>query len=75
MIAYISSPGFSHFACYDLVQPEAEQWGATPERNARNLAIVRATMLAFLKSVRECGGSRCEAPASTPEVTYVPIGN
>ncbi|MEA2570624.1 MAG: hypothetical protein QOI24_2625 [Acidobacteriota bacterium] len=74
-IAYISSPGFSHFAYYDLVQPDAERWGATPERNARNLAIVRKTMLAFLGSVRKCGSGHCGRPTSTPEVTYVPIGN
>ncbi|MCU1227597.1 MAG: isoform [Acidobacteria bacterium] len=64
VIAYVSSPGFSHFAYYDLVQPEAEQWGATPERNARNLAIIRKTILAFLENT--------PPPA---EVTYVPIGN
>jgi len=63
-IAYVSSPGFSHFAYYDLVQPEAEPWGATPERNARNLAIVRAAILAFLNGER----------LARPELTLVPIG-
>ncbi|HKO02050.1 MAG TPA: hypothetical protein VJ032_10175, partial [Thermoanaerobaculia bacterium] len=63
-IAYVSSPGFSHFAYYDLVQPDAEQWGATPERSARNLAIVRATILAFLHG----------ESLARPELTLVPLG-
>ena len=46
------------------MQPEAEPWGATPERNARNLAIVRATILAFLNG----------ESLARPELTLVPIG-
>jgi len=47
-LLYIVSPGFSHFSYYDLLRPEAEPWGGTPERVAANLEIVRACMLGFL---------------------------
>jgi pimeloyl-ACP methyl ester carboxylesterase len=49
-VAYAISPGFGHFSYYDLVTPEAEQWGGTPERARRNLSIIRRCLLAFLDS-------------------------
>jgi len=47
-LLYIISPGFSHFSYYDLLRPEAEPWGGTPERTAANLALVRACLTGFL---------------------------
>jgi dienelactone hydrolase len=47
-LLYIISPGFSHFSYYDLLRPEAESWGGTPERTAANLALIRASVRAFL---------------------------
>jgi dienelactone hydrolase len=47
-LVYIVSPGFSHFSYYDLLRPEAEQWGATPERTIANLTLIRACLRGFL---------------------------
>lgn len=70
LIAFISSPGFSHLAYYDLVQPDAEQWGATPERNARNLEIVRAAIVAFCDGRDPAAAMR----AIGTKLALVPIG-
>lgn len=76
-MVYVNSPGFSHFSYYDLVRPEAEQWADTPERAARNLTIIRATMLAFLDATLKRGESdavpalrKVDAP-----LTIVPINS
>src|SRR6185295_1099984 len=47
-LLYLVSPGFSHFSYYDLLRPEAEPWGGTPERTATNLTLIRACVRGFL---------------------------
>lgn len=71
-LAFVSSPGFSHFSYYDLVQPDAEQWGATPERSRVNLAIVRACILAFLDAPADPMSAMRRSGAP---LVLVPIGH
>jgi len=75
-LVYITSPGFSHFSYYDLVRPEAEQWGATPERHERNLTLIRKTVLTFLDATLK---RRVDPIAAVREIdgplTIIPIGS
>jgi len=60
-LVYITAPGFSHFSYYDLSRPEGEQWGSNPERQEKNLTLIRKTMLTFLDAALKRGRDPVQA--------------
>ncbi|HYC61617.1 MAG TPA: hypothetical protein VEK79_18825 [Thermoanaerobaculia bacterium] len=77
VLAYVISPGFSHFSYYDLNKPEAEPWGGTPERSRRNLEIIRDCLRTFLDAtLRQQSASMVGAMrAVDAQLMLVPLGD